>query len=715
MRILPIILGIIISFVFPVEQPANKYLDALREHFAVTFVYDASLNLEDIDAPDSAPRGTLNDCLEELFAGTNILYHVFDRTVVLYKRREADTLQHFDVINAAKVRANRVFLETPGAVPIDPQRRVPLILGESDPIKLALLSPGVAPAVEGSASIVVRGGETDGNLIMIDGVPLYNPAHLFGYLSVFDDDAISRIRLYKGHFPARYEGRTASVIDAEGRDGARDRLRGGAAVGILTDKLLLEGPVGEKTSFIVSGRFCGLGLLKRTFHAFEKYGDYSYYDVYGRISHNLSGRDQLRLSFFKGKDDMRDTTVFGNWGTTLASLSWRHQFSSYTEGTASVSFQHYTSGDNLFNSAIRDWRVVYDASTHKVKKHTFRYGGGYSFHDLLPTNANNDRQRVHDLSAYAEDEWRSGMWTAVTGCHLNLYAVPGKAYFSAQPRLFVQYAPKDWRFFASAGRMVQPMHMLTSSHNVSLPSDLWVAVSGSVAPMTSDQISLGVERKGKISVVAEAWYRWMNGVLEYKDDRLGHIVTGYWQGNVVSGEGRAEGLEIGISGAPMWQLSYTLSRSLRRFREIDDGEWFPSAHDHRHTIVFLMKKDITKHIEVSGLWTWVSGGYMTVTDKYAFVMTPEGRFAQKPVYQGRNNYQLPATHHLDLSASFLVSGNRTNQSWTVGVYNAYAAKNPTWALLSYGHMTEDGNEPPLAVRCMSLFRVLPSVSYKLRF
>ena len=193
MKLAALILGLILGLGAPDGESAKRYLDALRERFSVAFVYDASLNLENVNAPDQVPRGTLNDCLDQLLAGTDILYHVYDKTVVLYRRIDTtDTLHCHDVINEARIRANRVFLETPGTVPIEPRRRVPMLLGESDPIKLALLSPGVTPAVEGSASMVVRGGETDGNLIMIDGVPLYNSAHLFGYLSVFDDDAISR-------------------------------------------------------------------------------------------------------------------------------------------------------------------------------------------------------------------------------------------------------------------------------------------------------------------------------------------------------------------------------------------------------------------------------------------------------------------------------------------------------------------------------------------
>lgn len=694
----------------------QEHINALRERFDVVFVYDADLDPGEEVLPGELKSDSLEGCLDELLSNADIAYMVRGRTVVLFRFYKRDTLHiYHSAIRPAMIRAERVFRDTPGAVPIEPMPRMPQLLGESDPLKLALLSPGIVPAAEGSASIIVRGGEPDGNLILLDGVPFYNSSHLMGYLSVFDDDAISKIRLYKGHFPTRYEGRASSVIDAEGRDGADDRLRGSIGVGILTDKLLLEGPVGKNTTFLISGRFFGLGILKSVFKVFEKYGDYTFYDVYGRVTHTFSERDRLRLTVFRGHDHMRDTLVSGQWGTTLASAAWNHRFSSSTEATTTLSYQHYCSSDDNFSSSIQDWRAAFDASSHMENSHTLRWGGGYSYRYLTPTTTITSHHPVHDFSAYGEDEWRKGCWTAVAGIHINLYAVPGNAYFTAQPRLFLQYAPDRWRLFGSAGRMVQPIHALTSSQTVTLPSDLLVCVSGNVRPMTSDQISFGAEYNGWATVTAEAWVKRMEGVLEYKDDRLGHVVSGYWQNNVVSGEGRAAGLEIAVSKQPWFQLSYTLSKSMRRFDQIDGGAWFPSSNEHRHSIVTTMKQDITKHLEIRELWTWISGGYITVPERYSFVMTPSGQFKQRPVYEGRNNYQLPASHRLDISASVHFNGNHYQHRLTAGVYNVYAANNPSFATLWYKQNPNPSAPDLLSVAVISVFRVLPSLSYSVRF
>lgn len=711
------LLALILSAAVSLGHPSVKtHLDALRERFHVVFVYDAALAPEKLPAPDRLSSGTLEACLDELFLGTDLIYTVQGRTVVLYRRPATDSLHRHDAtLRAALIRAERMFRDTPGAVPVGPDPSVPMLLGEADPLKLSLLSPGVVPVTEGSASLVIRGGEPDGNLILMDGTPLYSATHLLGYLSVFDEDVLSRIRLYKGHFPTQYGGRASSVIDAEGRDGAADRIHGTVGAGILTDKLLLEGPVGGKTSVLVNGRVFGVGLLKSLFKVLERIGNYSFYDVYGRMTHNFSARDQLRVTVFRSGDAMEDSVFHGDWGTLLVSAAWHRQFSPSTEGTARLSWQRYTSGDNVFSSSIRDWQAAFDASRHAGGRHTLRWGGGYTFHDLTPTTIVRSRHTVHDVSAYAEEEWRRGRWTAVAGVHAHLFAVPGATYVSAQPRLFLQFAPSGWRFFSSVGRMVQPMHALTSSQSVTLPSDLWVCVSDRVAPMTSDQLSLGAEYRGPVSVTAEWWHRRMEGVLDYLDDRIGHIASGYWQDNVVAGHGEADGLEINLAGPSFWQVSYTLSRSRRRFADIDGGRWFPSAHDHRHSLTLSLRRDLTPHIQVNSLWTYLSGGYMTVPERYAFEMTPEGRFEQKPVYEGRNNFHLPASNRWDLGILFHWEGRRREHRLTVGVYNAYASRNPSFAVMGYGHSAEYGSRAPIEVHIYSLFRALPSFSYSFRF
>lgn len=734
MRILMLLLSAVIGLSGP--GSVKTQLDRLRDRFQVVFIYDAALAPEEISAPQTLSGASLEACLDELLLHTDVVYAVRGRTVVLYRRPAADTLRRYDdVLRASLIRSERMFRDTPGAVSVDPAPQVPMLLGAADPLKLAPLSSGVVPTTEGSATLVVRGGEPDGNLILMDGTPLYNATHLLGYLSVFDGDAFSRIRMYKGHFPAQYGGRASGVIDAEGRDGAADRLHGTVGAGLVTTKLQLEGPVGKKTSFLLNGRAFSPWIVKTALSVFlpglsrdDLPADYNFYDLYGRLTHDFSEKDRLRLTFFRSADRMsadleqggpdKTVSVGGRYGTTLASAAWHRQYSSSTEGTVRLSWQHFASGDDVSSSSIQDWRAAFDASTHSGGRHTFRWGAGGSFHDLMSVAAVRSRQVVSDVSVYAEDEWRSGRWTAVAGARLNRYAVPGKAYVSAQPRLFLQFAPPGWRFHVSAGRMTQPLHSMASSRWLTLPSDRWVGLSDRVPPMTSDQFSVGAEYRGAVSVAAEWWHRRMEGVLEYRDHRFGHLSSGPWENDVVSGHGDADGLEVNLTGPSVWQLSYTLSRSRRRFDEIDGGKWFPSAHDHRHSLTLSLHHDLTRHVGLHGLWTYQSGGYVTALTHYSFEMTPEGSFQEVPVYEGRNNVRLPAAHRLDLGAAFRRQGKRVAHRLTAGIYNVYAAKNPSVVLMEYAriyHSTGPHSNPPIEVSAYSLFRMLPYVSYSLSF
>ena len=734
MRFLMLLLSAVIGLSGPAS--VKTQLDWLRERFQVVFVYDAAIEPEKIPAPKTLSGASLEACLDELLLHTEIVYAVRGRTVVLYRRTVADSLRRYDdVLRASLIRSGRMFRDAPGTVPVNPNPFVPMLLGAADPLKLAPLSSGVVPTTEGSATLVVRGGEPDGNLILMDGTPLYSATHLLGYLSVFDGDALSRIRMYKGHFPAQYGGRASGVIDAEGRDGAADRLHGTVGTGIVTTKLLLEGPVGKKTSFLLNGRAfspwivkTALSILFPGFAGDDLPADYNFYDLYGRLTHDFSEKDRLRLTFFRSGDRMsanleqggpdKTVTVGGRYGTTLASAAWHRTFSSSTEGTIRLSWQHFASGDDVSSSAIRDWQAAFDASTHSGGRHMFRWGGGCSFHDLMSVAAVRSRQVVSDVSVYAEDEWRSGRWTAVAGARLNRYAVPGKTYVSVQPRLFLQFVPPGWRFHVSAGRMAQPLHALTSSRWLTLPSDLWVGLSDRVSPMTSDQFSIGAEYRGAVSVTAEWWHRRMEGVLEYRDFRAGHLSSGPWENDVVSGHGDADGLEVSLAGPSVWQVSYTLSRSRRRFDEIDGGKWFPSVHDHRHSLALSLHHDLTPHAAIHGLWTYQSGGYMTALSHYSFEMTPEGNFQELPVYEGRNNVRLPDSHRLDLGAAFHWEGKRATHRLTAGIYNVYAAKNPSVVLMEYVHIYHSSGtryDSPIEVNAFSLFRLLPYVSYSLSF
>ena len=108
---------------------------------------------------------------------------------------------------------------------------------------------------EGSAGMYVRGGGPDENLLLLDGVPVYNVNHMLGFFSVFNPDALKNVTLYKGSFPAHFGGRLSSVVDIRMKEGDMQKYHGNASIGLISSKFNFEGPiVKDKLSFNLSYR-----------------------------------------------------------------------------------------------------------------------------------------------------------------------------------------------------------------------------------------------------------------------------------------------------------------------------------------------------------------------------------------------------------------------------------------------------------------------------
>ncbi len=134
-------------------------------------------------------------------------------------------------------------------------KRIPTLLGEVDVIKAIQLLPGVQAASEGASGFSVRGGNPDQNLILLDEATVYNASHLMGFFSVFNNDAVKDVKLYKGDIPADYGGRLSSLLDVRMKDGNLKQFSGTGGIGTLSSRLTLEGPIRkDRTSFLLAGR-----------------------------------------------------------------------------------------------------------------------------------------------------------------------------------------------------------------------------------------------------------------------------------------------------------------------------------------------------------------------------------------------------------------------------------------------------------------------------
>lgn len=363
-------------------------------------------------------------------------------TVLHFTLRSSTRLEEVTVVGHQSISSPHSAQMSAVDVPIAQIRNIPAIGGEVDVLKAIQLLPGVQSGSEGSAGIYVRGGGPDENLIMLDGVPLYNVSHAMGMFSVFNADAIKNVTLYKGNFPARFGSRLSSVIDVRQNDGNSAFWHGGITVGLLAAKLNLEGPIftkaqldslkrdlepRAKTTFNISARRTYFDLFLAPILAavssqdgFSMTGGYYFYDVNAKVSHTFSDRDKLSATYYMGDDVMYmrysdkssgDLDKMGmrfTWGNIMAAANWEHQITPrlYSNLQASYTRYQYRLGQSMNarykdeeSTYIFDQSMTYSSNIHDVTlsaqfdyapaaKHDIKFGGNYTYHLFQPSVGN---------------------------------------------------------------------------------------------------------------------------------------------------------------------------------------------------------------------------------------------------------------------------------------------------------------------------------------
>ena len=253
-------------------------------------------------------------------------------------------------------------------LPVQQIKSIPTLFGEADVLKAIQLLPGVQNGSEGSAGMYVRGGGPDENLLLLDGVPVYNVNHMMGFFSVFNPDALKNVTLYKGSFPAHFGGRLSSVVDIRMKEGDMQKYHGNVSVGLISSKLNFEGPiVKDKLSFNLSFRRTysdllmkpALWIAKTQIEGVNKLNaGYYFYDLNAKLNWKISDKDRLYLSFYSGddavylkiknKDYAYNDVQYQNyvnmdwkWGNKVAALRWNHVMSQKLFMDASVNYTQY--------------------------------------------------------------------------------------------------------------------------------------------------------------------------------------------------------------------------------------------------------------------------------------------------------------------------------------------------------------------------------------
>lgn len=657
-------------------------------------------------------------------------------------------------------------------VPIKQIKELPALMGEVDVFKVLQLLPGVQSGTEGGSGLYVRGGGPDQNLILLDGVPVYNASHLFGFFSIFNADAINNVELIKGGFPSRYGGRLSSVIDVSMKEGNMQEVKGEGSIGLIAAKLTVEGPiVKDKTSFVLSGRRTYLDILARPLIKAATSGEenigYYFYDLNGKVNHIINDKNRLYLSVYSGDDkayskfnsyyvnDNERTDYdeeFGlKWGNFISALRWNNVinsrlfsnytftysqynfdlFSNYEEKITGVNTNETNTYSDKYISGIRDWAAKVDFDYIPNPDHYIRFGTNVIFHKFSPgvyASRNSDTENDLTLGAeelysteyavYAEDDINiTSRLKTNLGLHYSGFLTDGQTYNSLQPRIAARYLVNATTSLkASFVTMAQFIHLLTNA-GLGLPTDLWVPATANIGPQKAMQVALGgVKNFNGFELSAEAYYKTMDGLIEYKDGATYLNLDEDWQDKVAAGEGISYGLELLLQkkvGKISGWIGYTLSKTDRRFEEINFGEWFPYKYDRRHDVSLALTHEWKESKDFSLVWVYGTGNAVSLpTQRYegAEVNSYGGSWrSEVEYYESRNNFRNRDYHRLDLSFSWWKTKKWGERKWTLGIYNVYNRMNPFFMDIGYDRQSNK------KLMQYSLFPIIPSFSYGFKF
>ena len=658
-------------------------------------------------------------------------------------------------------------------VDVQKVKKMPAFLGEVDLINAIELLPGVSVAGEAAAGFNVRGGDVGQNLILLDGISIFNPSHLFGFFSAFNADLLSDATLYKGGIPARYGGRIASVLDVSLKEGNLRQVTGSGGIGLVASRLALEVPlVEEKSSLIIGGRTSYSDWILRQVDNLDiRRSEASFYDANLKWTYRFNEKHKIGLTGYISNDDFNyaGTTAYG-YQNQGAALRW--DFLVSPEWLSAVALTHsrfaYEVGD--FTDSLRAssleagfaisegrWNVTRFWDKHQVEmginaaRYDFEPGTrkpGGEFSLLLPETLS--AEQAWDMSGYLSDEFSiSPQLTLNVGVRYNWYRTVGPqtvaVYAEGQPltpgsvvdslrygagETVVSYQGIEPRAALRIGlstrssvklsynRMRQNMHLISNTTAIT-PTDIWKLSDPYVRPQIGDQYALGYFRNTRNNVIessVEVYYKDLQNLVEYRDGAQ-ILLNDQLETDLLTGRGQAYGAELLVAknqGRLTGWLSYTYSRTLRQV----DG---PSASERiNQGDWYPANFDKPHDMTIVGNYQFTRRIRLGFNFTYSTgrpVTLPEGTYQVDGQvlahFSGRNQYRIRDYHRLDLSIS--VDGNlkkkkKCDSSWTFAIYNFYGRDNP------YSVFFETFRGGSLSAYQLSpLGRPFPSVTYNFKF
>ncbi|HKL07983.1 MAG TPA: TonB-dependent receptor [Bacteroidales bacterium] len=642
-------------------------------------------------------------------------------------------------------------------------KKIPAFMGEIDVIKAIQLMPGVQSASEGSSGLNVRGGSADQNLILLDEATVYNASHLMGFFSVFNNDAIKDVKLYKGDIPAAYGGRLSSLLDIRMKDGNNKEFHANGGIGTVSSRLTIEGPmVKDKGAFIISGRrsYADLLLMFSSDENVRKNQLY-FYDLNLKGNYKINEKNRIYLSWYLGRDVFDYDDLYGfSWGNKTFTLRWNHLFSEklFSNFSVILSDYDYELGQSSeeqglkWTSNLEDIKLKADFSYYPNTQNTIRYGVAGTIHHFNPglvkgvgnqtmyNELKMPESNALEWAVYLSNKWQPNEKLTVNiGLRGTVFQNMGEStvynfnedyqktdstvyssgeiyntFWGLEPRLNFKYSLNNQSSIkGSYSRTKQFIH-LASNSTAGSPLDIWMPSSPNINPQIADQFALGYFRnfhENTLETSIEAYYKDMDHQIDFRD-HAELLLNPEIEGEFRTGYAWSYGLEFLIrkqTGKFTGWISYTLSKAERKIPAINQGKVYPASYDKPHNIAIIASYDFSQRLNAAANWVYSTGSPVTF---------PVGRYEYGnmivPIYSDRNKYRLPDYHRLDLSVTYKFGVDKTRglrSELNLSVYNVYNRKN-TWMIT----FSQDDKDPNVTnAEKIYLFPILPSVTYNFYF
>lgn len=656
-------------------------------------------------------------------------------------------------------------------------KQMPVVLGEVDVIKSLLFLPGVTNAGEGQSGFNVRGGAADQNLVLLDEATVYNSSHVFGFFSVFNPDAIKDLKLYKGGIPARYGGRASSVLDIYQKDGNSNKFAMNGGIGLITSRLLAEGPiVKEKGSFLFGGRASYAHLfLKLSDNKNSAY----FYDLNTKLNYKLNNNNNLYLSGYFGRDVFSLNKSFTNtYGNTTLNLRWNHLFSDKLFSNLSLIYSEYYYGLTLdfigfnWDSGIKNVNLKYDFKHYLSNKVKLSYGINGIFNNfnpgyIEPNDENSsinqrqlDKKYAFEPAIYFDAEQkidpkvsisyglRYSLFFRLGPSTINYYKDNSPVNYDEELKIYEKGTPIATEYFGtnkviadynyleprfamtyeinnnqslklSYNRMVQYLQLVSNTASPT-PLDVWTPSDNYIKPQIADQIAVGYYnnfKDDKYTLELESYYKGIQNRMDYIDG-ADLIANEAIEQVILNGRMRSYGLEMLLrknTGDFTGWVSYTLSKSEQQTPGRTATEvGINNGNWYRSAYDKTHNLAVTGSYKLNDKWTF--GANFTLQSGQP-VTYPTGKYVFQgitvPSYNSRNEDRLPVYHHLDVAAT-LTPRNNKGRNWKAEwVFSIYNLYSRKNAA-SINFRQNSETGVNEAVK-LSIFGIVPSVSYNFKF